>query len=202
MTITLHDTLRRCGAFADRGHRVLALRANDGAALRIVLQYALHRDLVWMLPDRAVPPYRKANDFMGLEGRLAGESKRLYLFISVGGVPGNPGLNSVKREQMFVQLLESLHPEDAELLLMIKDKRVPEGLDHDIVAEAFPDMFVGESPLPAAEEAPAEPIAVPPQEPAVIQQPAAPKPKTPQAPKAKPTPKPKAPPVASKTTSG
>jgi hypothetical protein len=51
-------------------------------------------------------------------------------------------LKPLKRETMFVEFLESLAPKDAELILAIKDKKLPfKGITEDIVREAFPELF-------------------------------------------------------------
>jgi hypothetical protein len=60
----------------------------------------------------------------------------LYHFIK----GGNPALNQNKREMMFVQMLEGLHKDEAELLIAAKDKslhRKYKGLSDNVVKEAF-----------------------------------------------------------------
>ena len=43
---------------------------------------------------------------------------------------------------MFIQMLEGLHPEEAKIICLVKDKKLTEKykLTQDIVAEAFPDI--------------------------------------------------------------
>ena len=66
------------------------------------------------------------------------EARRLYLFIE----GGNPNLTQLKRESMFVDLLQSINPEDAKLLISIKDKKLPyKGLSSKTVLKAFPGLF-------------------------------------------------------------
>ena len=67
---------------------------------------------------------------------LQKEVRRLYHFIK----GGNPALNQNKREMMFVQMLEGLHKDEAELLIAAKDKtlhRKYKGLSDNVVKEAF-----------------------------------------------------------------
>jgi hypothetical protein len=68
------------------------------------------------------------------------EARRLYLFLE----GGNPDIKKVKREQMFIGLLESIHPQDAELLCMIKDKKLPENITKEIINSAFPGLIEDE----------------------------------------------------------
>jgi hypothetical protein len=56
---------------------------------------------------------------------------------------GNPNLSKIRRETLFIQLLESIHPKDAILLSSIKDKKIPfKGLTKKIVHQAFPDINI------------------------------------------------------------
>jgi hypothetical protein len=69
------------------------------------------------------------------------EFKRFYHFVK----GGNPSLKSLRRESMFINLLEGLHPLEAEILCLIKDKRLSEkyNITQEIVAEAYPDIKWG-----------------------------------------------------------
>ena len=61
---------------------------------------------------------------------------------------GNSGLSSLRRETMFVQLLEGLHPKEAEIICLVKDKELESvypKVTLDIVKEAFPDIVWGEN---------------------------------------------------------
>lgn len=115
--------------------KVAYLRQNDSSALRMVLQYAMDNRVKWALPE-GVPPY-KPNPNIDQEGMLYSEARRLYLFIE----GGNPNLTKLKREMLFIDLIQSVHPKDAELLLSIKEKKLPhKGLTKKIVNEAFPGL--------------------------------------------------------------
>ena len=55
---------------------------------------------------------------------------------------GNPNLKPLRREFLFIQLLESIDSEDAKLLLSVKDKKLPfKGITEKIVRQAFPDLL-------------------------------------------------------------
>jgi len=58
---------------------------------------------------------------------------------------GNPSLSGLRRETMFIQMLEGLHPKEAEIMVLVKDKRLQDKykLTKDIVAEAYPDIQWG-----------------------------------------------------------
>ena len=69
---------------------------------------------------------------------LRREWKNLFHFIK----GGNDSLSALRRETMFIQMLEGLHPEDAKIICLVKDKNLTETYDltQDIVAAAFPDI--------------------------------------------------------------
>ena len=85
--------------------------------------------LIWNFDkgiDSAVPegtvPYKPNESPAGTEGhtRLIHEWRTLYNFVR----GGNDGISQMKRENMFIQLLESLHESEAELLMLVKDKKL------------------------------------------------------------------------------
>ena len=52
-------------------------------------------------------------------------------------------LNPIKREKMFIDMLESVHPKDAELLLAMKDKKIlAKSVTRKLIQEAFPNLIV------------------------------------------------------------
>ena len=69
------------------------------------------------------------------------ESKNFYRFIK----GGQDGLSTVRRETMFINILEGLHPLEAEILVLVKDKRLSEKykITKEIVSEAYPDINWG-----------------------------------------------------------
>lgn len=116
--------------------KVKCLQANDNSAIRTVLKYCFDPKVKWMLPPGA-PPYKPC-EFPNIDNMLYSEARRLYLFIE----GGNPNLKPLKRESMFVDLLQSIAPDDAKLLIAIKDKSLPyKGLTAKTVLKAYPGLF-------------------------------------------------------------
>ena len=69
------------------------------------------------------------------------EFKHFYRFIR----GGDDGLNNLRRESMFINILEGLHPLEAEIVILCKDKRLGEvyKITQDVVAQAYPDIQWG-----------------------------------------------------------
>lgn len=115
--------------------KIKCLRANNHKAILTILQFCYHPGVEWVIPS-GEPPYTPAHD--SYEGALYDAAKRLYLFVK----GGNDNLDIVKREMLFVKMLEEVLPEDAKLLLSIKEKKLPyPGLNEKLVRVAFPDIF-------------------------------------------------------------
>ena len=80
-----------------------------------------------------------------LDGRnrtsLRKEWTTLYNFVK----GGNDSLNKTRREMMFINLLRGLHPREAELLCLVKDKALQTKykLTRSHVEEAYPDIRWG-----------------------------------------------------------
>lgn len=69
------------------------------------------------------------------------EFKNFYHFVK----GGNDGLNNIRRESMFISILEGLHPLEAEIVCLVKDKKLGDKykITKEIVAEAYPDIHWG-----------------------------------------------------------
>lgn len=69
------------------------------------------------------------------------EYKMFYNFIK----GGNDGLSSLRRETMFINILEGLHPLEAEIVCLVKDKKLQTKykITKQIVSEAYPDIKWG-----------------------------------------------------------
>ncbi len=117
--------------------KVEILRKHRSETLTYILELAFHPNVGWWLPEGA-PPY-KPSQLVDTEGRLYNEARTLPLYLS-----GNrPDLKPHQRENLFIGLLESIHPKDAELLIAVKDKKV-EGLNVETINEAFPGLIPDE----------------------------------------------------------
>jgi hypothetical protein len=69
------------------------------------------------------------------------EFKHFYHFIK----GGNDSINSIRRESMFINILEGLHPLEAEILILVKDKKLDTRykIAKEIVSQAYPSIIWG-----------------------------------------------------------
>lgn len=132
----ISEILKRASEITSDDQRVMWLRQNDSPTLRTILTGAFDPGVKWLLPE-GNPPY-KPNDLVDQQHRLFTETRKLYLFVE----GGNPNLKQLRREALFVELLETLDPEDSKLILAIKDKTLPyPGVTIAIINTAFPGLI-------------------------------------------------------------
>jgi hypothetical protein len=69
------------------------------------------------------------------------ECKNFYHFIK----GGNNSINNLRRETMFINLLQGLHPLEAEIICLVKDKKLSDKykITMDVVEAAYPDIKWG-----------------------------------------------------------
>ena len=116
--------------------KVDILKKYNSDAFRMIIKASFDPEIRWAMPEGNVP-YEPNEAPAGTEHtRLATEARKLYRFIR-GGDDGTP---QFKKEQMFIQMLEGLHKDEAELLCYAKDKKlhkVVKGLSAPVVRQAF-----------------------------------------------------------------
>ena len=120
----------------DKPKKIEVLRQYDSPGMRMILKGAFDPKIEWDLPE-GTPPYIANEAPAGTEHTfLEVEAKRLYNF----AVGGNDQLNKIRKETLFIQMLEGLHESEAKVLIDIKNKslnKTYKGLTSDMVKEAF-----------------------------------------------------------------
>ena len=120
----------------DKPKKIEVLRQYDSPGMRMILKGAFDPKIEWELPE-GTPPYIENEAPAGTEHTyLEVEAKRLYNF----AVGGNDQLNKIRKETLFIQMLEGLHASEAKVLIDVKNKslnKTYKGLTSDMVKEAF-----------------------------------------------------------------
>ena len=117
-----------------RNKQVDMLKEHSSYALKTVLGYGMDPNVKWLLPD-GDPPYKPLFEAADQEGRFYTECKKLIYFVDSDE---GQQVKQVRREQLFIQVLESIDPRDAKLLLRMKNKKLKIKLE--AVKEAFPNL--------------------------------------------------------------
>ena len=134
--LSFHEILTKVNNAKDKPKKIEVLRKYDTNELRMFLKGAFSEKLEWLLPE-GKPPYTPNDAPVGTEHTwLKQEVKRMFHFLK----GGNPQLSQMKRDNMFIQMLEGLSKEEAELLVWAKDGELNKhykGLTANLVKEAF-----------------------------------------------------------------
>mgnify|MGYP001329090344 FL=1 len=153
-----------------KAKKIEVLKKYEHLSLKVVLIWNFDESVVSMLPEGEVPyaGFDEKNTYSGtltkkldLEVRkmhetgsfslgaadqqghttIRRESKHFYRFIK----GGEDSMNQMRRETMFINILQGLHPLEAEIITLCKDKRLGEvyKITKEVVAEAYPDIKWG-----------------------------------------------------------
>jgi hypothetical protein len=124
-----------------KSDKMKVIEKNLSKALVTVLELTFHPRYQWKIKE--VPDnYNGKSDLpQGMSPcQLSTELRKLYMFQE--GHPTAESINDKKRNELLIQLLESLEPREAEVVMGIfkKDQGV-QGLDYAFVKKAFPDLI-------------------------------------------------------------
>lgn len=87
------------------------------AALRLIFEHAFLPEKKFVLPE-GTPPYKEDAAPLGMTpANLYQEVRKLYVFCRAD-------LSPIRRETLFIQLLENLHPSEAKLVVAIKEQNL------------------------------------------------------------------------------
>lgn len=136
MTMTIPEVLEAVkGKAKNKTDIVRLLREHSSMALRQILTYAFFDKAKWYRKD--LPAYTPDASPEGLTmTNLFAESKRLYIFKESYNLPLE------RKDTLLIQILESVHPKEADLIRNLFDGsfQFAYGLDKKMVKEAFPDL--------------------------------------------------------------
>jgi hypothetical protein len=140
--LLISEILRKVSNAKTKSEKISLLQKHNSTALRQLLIINFDESIISMMPEGDVP-YTPNDAPVGTDHtRLESEYRGLYRFFK-GGADKLP---SLKRESMFVQLLEGLSAEEAELLVLAKDGRINDKykrITKAVVSEAFPSIEWG-----------------------------------------------------------
>jgi hypothetical protein len=138
----VRETFEAIGNAKTREEKSDLLLKRENFATKAILQLNFHPSAKWLLPPGS-PPYTPATDGDMTSNSLHYEVKKLDYYTD----PSPHELPMLRRESMFVGLLERLDPEDAIMIIEVKDKKLSyKGLTYKMVRDTFPDL------LPEVEE--------------------------------------------------
>lgn len=142
--ISISEVINKASELKAKKEKVEWLQKHDTIPLRTVLRLIYDNTIEFLVPDTA-PPWKK-NSLPDTDTMLYREARRLRIFVKGGGYDN---IAQVKRESLFISLLEDINNDDADLLANHMISHTPvKGLTKKTLEEAFPDLFT--SPIKLA----------------------------------------------------
>jgi len=153
-------------------NKVEVLQKYDHPSIRALFIWNFDESVISVLPDGPVPysGYKDQTTFNGsMSDKLTEEIRKMHEVgsFSIGNTAdankghstirrefkhfyhfikgGNDAINSIRRESMFINILEGLHPLEAEILILVKDKKLDTKykITKEIVSQAYPSITWG-----------------------------------------------------------
>lgn len=116
-----------------------AAEYKDDFAFKTILKCSFDTEYKFQLPN-GDPPFKAASQPIGMTaGNFRQETKKLYVFTKFA-----PQMTKMRREQLYVQLLESVHPSEAKIVNAMKDQTLDAlypKITAEFVKKHFPDVL-------------------------------------------------------------
>ena len=121
--------------------KVAILQEYECDILKSLFIWNFDDSIISLLPEGKVP-YKPNENPLGTDhSSLRREQRNLYMFVK----GGNDALSTIRRETIFIQMLEGLHPKEADIIVAVKDGDLEDMYDvpFEVVEEAYPDIQWG-----------------------------------------------------------
>ena len=144
--LLISEVLQKVSNAKTKAAKINLLREHNSNALRKILIMNFDPSIESALPEGSVP-YKPNEAPPGTEhSQLSTENRVLHYFVKGGA----DDLSSLKRETMFVGLLEGLHESEAEVVCLVKDKNLKKKyrITENVIKEAFPQIKWGNRTAP------------------------------------------------------
>lgn len=138
----ISEILRKVNNAKTKAEKTELLLKYNSQTLRSLFIWNFDESVISMIPAGDVPftpnPAPEGTDHIKLEN----EGKKLFYFVKGGA----DHLTQSKREQIFLGMLENLHPDEAEVLCLVKDKSLQKKytrISKTLIQETFPNIQWG-----------------------------------------------------------
>lgn len=135
-TKAIHEIIEEVCEIQNRKEKVEYLKKHDSQTLRNILILMYDKSKEFYLPNTP-PPYRPS-EAVDNHGSMFAEARKLKYFVKGFS---DPNMNPIKRESIFINMLESVHHKDAEVLLRMLRKETYKGLTVRNINDAFGEII-------------------------------------------------------------
>ena len=142
---SLHEIFEEIGTKTKVSDKVSILQDHESDGVKAILRGAFDTRIDWLVPN-SPPPYtpNESPSHDLADSKLEIAAMEIGKFANFNGNPTDQGRNltQVQRENHFIQLLESLHQSEAEILKNVIKRKLPyNGLTPNLVNQAFPNLL-------------------------------------------------------------
>ena len=136
MKLFISEILTKVSKLKSKKEKVAWLKEQNTNGLRMVIKSSFDPKIKWLLPEGDVPFTRNDAPEGTEHTDLHMEASKIFHFLE----GGNNDITQSKRETLFIQMLEGLQENDADVLVSAMNKslhRKFKGLSDNVVKEAF-----------------------------------------------------------------
>ena len=144
----VHELLEAVDSERVKARKLDLLRTHGEDSFKMTMIWNFDESVISMLPEGNVPYQPVESDVQasvdkGLPQRstIRNTARQFYRFVK----GGDDAMNKIKRESLFINILETLPPPEAEILVLVKDKALNTkyNITKELVAEAYPEITWG-----------------------------------------------------------
>lgn len=136
MAKLIHEVIVEAGKKRSKAEKVECLKQNESWALKDILRGTYDDAVQWLVPVGA-PPYTPNKEESTPSNLIRQNTQFRYLVDS----PDSRKVLKAKRENIYIRLLESIHPLDAEIVINMVSKKSIKGISKAVVQEAYPGLI-------------------------------------------------------------
>lgn len=139
MNLLISEILDLVDKAKTKEEKIKLLKQHETPCLRGLMKINFNTDVSMGLPE-GEPPYKKEERPIGYqENTLFLEYRRFYIWLDP-----KTNLPKIKKEQLFIEMLEGLHHSEAEIMVLIKDHKLQKkfkNIKEDLIREVWPFLL-------------------------------------------------------------
>jgi len=137
----VHEIFSAVSTERTKAKKIEILQQYNENFIKSVLIWNFDETIISVLPEGEVPVEAKEDADKNPTTTIRKEWNKFYNFVK----GGNDAMNRLKKETMFINILEQLHPGECEVVCLVKDKKLTDkyNITKELVSEAYPDIQWG-----------------------------------------------------------
>ena len=136
MAKLIHEVIVEAGKKRSKAEKIECLKQNESWALKDILRGTYDDAVQWLIPE-GTPPYTPNKEESTPSNLIRQNTQFKYLVDSRDA----RNVLKAKRENIYIRLLESIHPLDAEIVINMVSKKAIKGISKAVVQEAYPGLI-------------------------------------------------------------